>query len=69
MEIADLFTTDVVVNVDGDQAAASANSVVRFFRDGEAPHRTSGLRLACAATRTPDGWRLSEARTTLLWMR
>lgn len=62
-------TTDVVVDVDGDQAAASANSVVHFFRAGEAPHRTSGLRLACTATRTPDGWRLSESRTTLLWMR
>jgi hypothetical protein len=58
-----------VVDVDVDQAAASANSVVYFFRDGEAPHRTSGLRLACTATRTPDGWRLSESRTKLLWMR
>ncbi|KJK42332.1 hypothetical protein UK23_37625 [Lentzea aerocolonigenes] len=62
-------TTDVVVDVDGDQATASANSVVHFFRDGEAPHRTSGLRLTCTATRTPDGWRLNESRTRLLWMR
>ncbi|MEU0879844.1 nuclear transport factor 2 family protein [Lentzea sp. NPDC005914] len=62
-------TTDVIVDVDGDQATASANSVVYFFRADEAPHRTSGLRLACTATRTPDGWRLSESRTRLLWMR
>ncbi|MET8761632.1 nuclear transport factor 2 family protein [Lentzea sp. NPDC004782] len=62
-------TTDVVVDVDGDQAAASANSIVYFFRDGQAPHRTSGLRLACAAVRTAQGWRLRESRTTLRWMR
>jgi 3-phenylpropionate/cinnamic acid dioxygenase small subunit len=62
-------TTDVVVDVDGDRAAASANSIVYFFRDGQAPHRTSGLRLACAAVRTAEGWRLRESRTALRWMR
>ncbi|HEX8866496.1 MAG TPA: nuclear transport factor 2 family protein [Lentzea sp.] len=62
-------TTDVVVDVDGSTAAASANSVVHFFREGEAPHRTSGLRLDCTAVRTETGWRLSESRTRLLWMR
>jgi 3-phenylpropionate/cinnamic acid dioxygenase small subunit len=61
-------TTDLLVKVDGDQAAASANSLVYFYRDGQAPHRTSGLRLACTAVRTPAGWRLRESRTMLAWM-
>jgi 3-phenylpropionate/cinnamic acid dioxygenase small subunit len=61
-------TTDLLVDVDGDQAAASANSLVYFYRDGQAPHLTSGLRLACTAVRTPAGWRLRESRTMLAWM-
>ncbi|SDY42932.1 SnoaL-like domain-containing protein [Amycolatopsis xylanica] len=63
------ITSDLLVEVDGDQATASANSVVYFFRDGEAPHRTSGLRLACTVVRTSAGWRLAESWTTLAWMR
>jgi hypothetical protein len=62
-------TTDLLVDVDGDRAAASANSLVYFYRDGQAPHRTSGLRLACTAVRTPAGWRFREWGTTLAWMR
>jgi len=65
------LTTDLLVDVDGggDSAAASANSLVYFYRDGQPPHRTSGLRLDCTAVRTPAGWRLRESRTTLAWMR
>jgi ketosteroid isomerase-like protein len=63
------MTTDLLVNVNGDQAAASANSLVYFYRDGQAPHQTSGLRLACTAVRTPAGWRLREWRTTPAWIR
>lgn len=62
-------TTDLLVNVDGDQAAASANSLVYFYRDGQPPHQKSGLRLACTAVRTPAGWRLRRARIMLAWMR
>ena len=62
------ITTDLLVNVNGDQAAASANSLVYFYRDGQAPHLTSGLRLACTAVRTPAGWRFREARIMLAWM-
>jgi ketosteroid isomerase-like protein len=58
---------DVLVDVDGDEAAASANQLVHFYRDGRPPHRTSGLRVACTAARTPAGWRFSEARITLAW--
>jgi hypothetical protein len=61
-------TTDLLVDVDGDQAAASANSLVYFYRDGQAPHLTSGLRLAYTAVRTPAGWRFREARIMLAWM-
>jgi len=61
-------TTDLLVNVDGDQAAASANSLVYFYRDGQAPHLTSGLRLACTVVRTPAGWRIRESWMTVAWM-
>jgi len=62
------MTTDLLVDVNCDQATASANSLVYFYRDGQAPHRTSGLRLACTAVRTPAGWRLRESWTMLAWM-
>jgi 3-phenylpropionate/cinnamic acid dioxygenase small subunit len=68
-ELTQHVTTDLLVDVDGDEAAASANSVVYFFRDGQAPHRTAGLRLNCVAVRTPAGWRLRESRTSLAWLR
>lgn len=61
-------TADLLVEVDGDQAAASANSLVYFYRDGQAPHRTSGLRLVGTVVRTSAGWRLRESRTILVWM-
>jgi ketosteroid isomerase-like protein len=59
--------TDVIVDVDGDQATASANELVYFYRDGQPPHRTSGLQLAYAAERTPVGWRLTKATIKLAW--
>jgi 3-phenylpropionate/cinnamic acid dioxygenase small subunit len=58
---------DVLVNVDTDRAEASANQLVYFYRDGEPPHRTSGLRLAHTAVRTPAGWRFREAQLKLAW--
>lgn len=59
--------TDLLVNVEGDQATASANSLVYFYRDGHPPHRTSGLRPTYTAVRTTAGWRFSEGQTTLAW--
>jgi hypothetical protein len=35
---------------------------VYFYRVGQPPHLTSGLRLACTAVRTPAGWRLRSGR-------
>ena len=62
-------TTDLLVDVDGDKAAASANSIVYYYRDGQAPHFTGGLRQHCAAERTPAGWRLREVRIFPAWTR
>lgn len=58
---------DVLVHVDGDRAKATANQLVYFYRDGAPPHRTSGLRVACTAARTPAGWRFSDMHITLAW--
>lgn len=55
-ELTQHVTTDLLVDVAGDQAAVSANSVVYFFRAGQAPHRTAG-------------WRLRESRISLAWQR
>ncbi|WP_331770122.1 nuclear transport factor 2 family protein (plasmid) [Embleya sp. NBC_00888] len=68
-ELTQHMTTDVLVDVDGDadRATASANSLVYFHRDGQAPHLTSGLRLTCTAVRTPAGWRIREYRIKLAW--
>lgn len=62
-------TTDLVADVDGDQATASANSIVYYYREGEAPHFTGGLRQNFVAVRTPAGWRLREVRITPAWTR
>jgi 3-phenylpropionate/cinnamic acid dioxygenase small subunit len=62
-------TTDLLVEIDGDRATASANSLVHYYRDGQAPHFTGGLRQACTAVRTPAGWRLREVRIMPVWTR
>jgi hypothetical protein len=62
-------TTDLLVEVDGDQAAVSANSLVYYYRDGQAPHFTGGLRLTGTVVRTPAGWRFREQRITPAWTR
>lgn len=62
-------TTDLLADVAGDEAAVSANSLVYYHRDGQAPHFTGGLRLAGTVVRTPAGWRLREVRITPAWTR
>ncbi|GAA4622199.1 nuclear transport factor 2 family protein [Actinoallomurus vinaceus] len=62
-------TTDLLVDVDGDQAAASANSIVYYYRDGQAPHFTGGLRQHFTAVRTPAGWKIREVRIMPAWTR
>ena len=61
--------TDVLVEVTGEQATVSAYELVHFYREGEPPHQTSGLRLNHTAVRTPAGWRFRGARITLAWTR
>jgi len=58
---------DVLVDLDGDRARASASQLVHYYRTGEPPHRRSGLRLAYTAVRTPAGWRFREGNITLAW--
>lgn len=62
-------TTDLSVDLDGDRAAVAANSFVYYYRDGEAPHFTGGLRIASTVVRTSAGWRISEQRITPAWTR
>jgi len=56
-------TTDLLVDIDGDRADCSVNSVVYYYRDGEAPHFIGGLRQAYVAVRTQEGWRVGDVRT------
>jgi hypothetical protein len=58
---------DVLVTTNGDRVEASANQVVHYYRTGEPPHRSTGVRLAYTAARTPAGWRFREAQLTLAW--
>ncbi|CRK50002.1 conserved hypothetical protein [Rhodococcus sp. RD6.2] len=62
-------TTDLLVNVNGDQATASSNSIVYYYRDGRPPHQTGSLRQTCTAIRMTAGWRLSGIRITPAWIR
>ena len=60
---------DILVTVDGDRADAAANQLAYFYRDGEPPHRTAGLRLQYTAVRTEEGWRFDEANIVRAWQR
>ncbi|TYB50922.1 nuclear transport factor 2 family protein [Nonomuraea sp. PA05] len=62
-------TTDLLVELDGDQATATANSLVYYYRAGQAPHFTGGLRMRSTVVRTAAGWRMSEVRITPAWTR
>lgn len=60
---------DVLVTLDGDRAEASTSQHVHYYRDGEPPHRETGLDVAFSAVRTPAGWRFRESRISLAWTR
>jgi len=68
-ELAHHVHGDVLVDVDGDRADASANQLVTFFRQGQAPHKRTGLRLKYTAARTTEGWRFAEANINLVWQK
>lgn len=63
------FNTDVVVDLDlhRDRAEVSTHQLVYFFRPGEAPYRTAGVQAGYTASRTPEGWRFSNARIVPVW--
>jgi hypothetical protein len=57
----------VLVRAVGDRVEASANQLVHYYRTGEPPHRSSGLRVAYTVAHTPAGWRFREGHITLAW--
>ena len=60
--------SDVLVDVVGDTAVVTANQLVRFFRPGEAPWRTSGLAVEYVMARRTEGWRMAGATMQLQWL-
>ncbi|WP_017606177.1 nuclear transport factor 2 family protein [Nocardiopsis alkaliphila] len=61
--------SDLLVDLNGDQAAVTANSIAYYFREGQSPHRIGGLRLTSTAARTRTGWRITEHEVRPLWIR
>ena len=57
--------TNVLVDIDGDRAAARANLTVTFA--SASSHFTMGERYRFAAARTPAGWRLSRIEVAPIW--
>ena len=56
--------TNVLVDIDGDTAAATANLLVTFAGD---TLDQQGERYRFDAARTPDGWRLRRIEVTPIW--
>jgi hypothetical protein len=56
--------TNVLVDLDGDHATATANLLVTFA--GSVLER-QGERYSFGVARTPDGWRLSRIEVTPVW--
>jgi hypothetical protein len=54
--------TNVLVDLDGDTATATANLLVTFAGETQ-----QGERYAFGAARTPEGWRLSRIEVTPVW--
>lgn len=59
--------TDVLADVDGDQAAITANLIATFAR--ETGPETLGERYAFTARRAREGWRLASIEVLPLWQR
>jgi hypothetical protein len=61
--------SDVLVDLDGDEATVRANLVVTFAPGGEAPspRRSLGEVYRFGARRTLAGWRLTRVEITLVW--
>lgn len=63
------LTTNVLVDVDGDRAAARADLFAVHVHDAQRPesHFDLGGVYEFEAVRTADGWRLSRLRLTPVW--
>jgi hypothetical protein len=61
--------TNVLIDLDGDRAAAGANLIATFVNgpDPSGPLFQLGERYSFEAVRTPDGWRLSRVQTQPIW--
>lgn len=61
--------SDVLIDLDGDEATVRANLVATFIRADTAslPHMVLGEIYRLRARRTADGWRLSGVETQPVW--
>jgi SnoaL-like domain len=59
--------SNVLIDLDGDQAAIRANLVATFV--GGETLEQHGERYRFEAVRTPDGWRLSRVEVRPVWIR
>ena len=60
--------SDVLVEVDGDEAAVRANFLGVFgFTAEPRPDRQLGAVYSCHAVRTPEGWRLDAFTAETVW--
>lgn len=63
------YSTNHVINVEGDRATASHYVIGVHVPDAGAPERHAdvGGRYHCECLRTADGWRLKHVRIEVLW--
>jgi hypothetical protein len=63
------YSTNHLIDVDGDRATASHYVIGVHVLDAGAParHADVGGRYHCECVRTVDGWRLSHVRIEVLW--
>jgi uncharacterized protein (TIGR02246 family) len=63
------FSSNHVIDVNGDTATASHYLIGVHVLDGEQParHADVGGRYLCECRRTEDGWKLSHVRLEVLW--
>ena len=60
--------TDIVVTIEGDTTRATGHEITRFFRNAEAPWRTSGLWVDYRLRRLAEGWRIATLNIALQWL-
>ncbi|KAB2346080.1 nuclear transport factor 2 family protein [Actinomadura rudentiformis] len=61
--------SNVLIDLDGDEASVRANLVATFVRDATSPEPdlAVGERYRFGAVRTPAGWRFSSVTVTPVW--